>query len=324
MTTAYEGDERLVTVRGRGVGETANAVVKTAQECGYSVAASGPGQFRMIREKRPTWAVVAAILTFPFFGLGLLFLLVKKTDSGSVAVFEGRDGTKVRFVGGIDQEVIDSVSAAPPKTTSSQSSPAPNATKQGESKDAKIQSTPRPHNSAMADVAESVNQEPPTRYPSAAPASPAGNGGGTPALIDSSPIAKDGAARLESIDPSVEMTVARPMRQAVAAQALAVAFPDGRSVELSNGLVIGRSPLLPEGMESLSAMSYPDTSLSKTHLMIESSGTGVVVTDLHSTNGTVLVHGGVTQACSAGTAVRAVAGAEIHAGDVRLLVEPVR
>jgi len=45
------------------------------------------------------------------------------------------------------------------------------------------------------------------------------------------------------------------------------------------------------------------------------------VTDLHSTNGTVLIRGESTSVCPAGRPVNAAVGTEIHAGDVLLQIE---
>ena len=99
-----------------------------------------------------------------------------------------------------------------------------------------------------------------------------------------------------------------------------IVFPDGRSVAVSKGLVIGRSPTPPDGKESLEALPYGDGSLSKTHLMIEPSAAGLEVTDLHSTNGTAIVRGGDTMLCPSGEPVVAGPGIEILAGDVLLRV----
>ena len=321
MTAANEGNERLVTVHGLGVGDTSNLVVSIAQQRGYTVAATGPGQFRMMRQKRPTWAVVAAILTFPFLAIGLLFLLVKKTDSGTVAVFEARDGTKVRFVGGIDDEIVDSIAS---RTASrdgvAAAAVAPSVDRTAVASEDEI---PKP----MPPVA--APDEPAAQKDSMVGAGPAATrssrtattGSEPTTLIESSPIARPTEPSPVSDITDLDKTVARPRRASASSGSVVVSFPNGRSVPLSNGIVVGRSPQVPAGMGALALVPYPDGSLSKTHLTIEPTAGGITVTDLHSTNGTEIVTGDSARACPPGEAVGVDAGVEVRAGDVAIRIE---
>jgi len=52
---------------------------------GYQLSAS-PGLIVLIRRYRPTWAIVLAILGALIFLLGLLFLLVKNTETLTISV----------------------------------------------------------------------------------------------------------------------------------------------------------------------------------------------------------------------------------------------
>ena len=76
---------------------------------GYTVVASGPNRFRMARTYRPKWALIAAVATAAFVGLGLLFLLVKRTETGDVVVAEDRAGVKLRLTGALQQPVVDAL-----------------------------------------------------------------------------------------------------------------------------------------------------------------------------------------------------------------------
>ena len=323
MTTEFSGEEQLLTIHGRGVGEVTDMVVKLAQEDGYSVAATGPGQFRVVRQKRPTWAVVAAILTFPFLGIGLLFLLVKKTDSGTVAVFEGRDGTKVRLVGAIDPSITQQLTAGEkvgaPVAAERRERPEVQATRSTAA--APLPDKPHPTASPQASVSQPAAA---TRLAS----SPSrgvqvSRQADAPSLIDSSPLAKS-AARPEPLDPSVEMTVARPMTAVPAEAGIFLKFPDGRSVPLGRGIILGRSPQAPDGWAALLSLAYPDGSLSKTHAALEPSGSGLTVTDLHSTNGTMITNGGQTSLCDPGKPVDVQEGTQILAGDVTIEIRGSR
>ena len=129
--------EHLIEATGLGPGAAADRVVQVAMAHGYTVVASGPNRFRMARTYRPKWALFAAVGTAVFVGLGLLFLLVKRTETGDVVVAEDRSGVKVRLTGQLQQPVIDALrsalgSAAATSTPNSnqataQSAPAPAA-----------------------------------------------------------------------------------------------------------------------------------------------------------------------------------------------------
>jgi len=89
---------------------------------GYTVVAVGPNRFRVARVFRPTWAVVLAVLTVALCGVGLLFLLVKHTETGDAVIAEDRAGVKLRLSGALRPQMVAAVRAAmmswaPPATT---------------------------------------------------------------------------------------------------------------------------------------------------------------------------------------------------------------
>ncbi len=314
MTADMGGDERVVTIHGHGVGDVATFVVKAAQERGYSVAATGPGQFRMVRQERPVWAVVAAILGFPFLGLGLLFLLVKKVDSGSVAVFDGRDGTKVRFVGAIDEDIVDALLRVSDSGSRVREPlpPPPGSQRDvvGGARRASQPPAPSPDPDSAQDRHRAVGVPSARLVPP--PAEP-------PTVIDASPLMR--SDRLGSAtDPSTDETVARPKQRRGSDESVAVVLPDGRSEPLGTGVVIGRDPEPPHGKQGLSPVAYQDASLSKTHMMVEPKGSRIEVTDLHSTNGTCIVDSGTETPCAPGVSTTLPEGAEILAGDVTVRI----
>lgn len=59
------------------------------------------------RTFRPTWALVLAIVLFPLGGVGLLFLLVKKTDGGEVVAVDGPTGTVVSVPPVVSEAAFD-------------------------------------------------------------------------------------------------------------------------------------------------------------------------------------------------------------------------
>jgi hypothetical protein len=54
-----------------------------------------PGRISVARTRRPRWALVACVATVWLAGLGLLFLLVRRTDAGEVTVHDGPRGCVV-------------------------------------------------------------------------------------------------------------------------------------------------------------------------------------------------------------------------------------
>ena len=140
--------ERLVEIAGRGIGDASEQVVRVGELQGYTVVASGPGTFRLVRSTRPKWAVALAVLFAPALGLGLLFLLIRKNESGVVTVFEDRAGVKARVIGAIDPALVQFL--AQPE----QASPVAAARVAGSAADAATVSPPQA--SFSRDVATSV------------------------------------------------------------------------------------------------------------------------------------------------------------------------
>jgi len=120
--------EQLIEVNGLGLGAASERVVQVATAHGYTVVASGPNRFRMARTYRPQWALIAAVATAVFVGLGLLFLLVKRTETGDVVVAEDRSGVKVRLTGALQPAVINALRQALGATSQSAVAPAATAT----------------------------------------------------------------------------------------------------------------------------------------------------------------------------------------------------
>jgi len=101
--------EQQIEVTGLGLGAASERFVQVAMAHGYTVVASGPNRFRMARTYRPKWALIAAVATAAFVGLGLLFLLVKRTETGDVVVAEDRAGLSLRLTGALQQPFVDAL-----------------------------------------------------------------------------------------------------------------------------------------------------------------------------------------------------------------------
>lgn len=279
--------EQLIEVSGLGLGATCERFVQVAMAHGYTVVASGPNRFRMARTYRPKWALIAAVATAVFVGLGLLFLLVKRTETGDVVIVEERSGVKLRLTGSLQPPVVEalrqslegSVSATPAMVAMS------------------------PRSQATAPTAPPVVAAVPSQP--ASPVQPVAAPSLTPAPPPPQPVAP--------------LVVPAAPLHAGPAQPLLV-FADGRAIQVNAGGVLGRDPssdpALPGGL------LYPvaDPSLSKTHLSFGPLPHGVWVVDHHSTNGTVVSANGVTSPCAPGVRVEAPFGAQVVAGDLSLVV----
>ena len=104
--------EQIIHVSGVGLGATSERFVQIAMAHGYTVVASGPNRFRLARTYRPKWATVAAIGTAVFVGLGLLFLLVKRVETGEAVIAEERAGIRVRLTGELLPSLVETLSLA--------------------------------------------------------------------------------------------------------------------------------------------------------------------------------------------------------------------
>jgi hypothetical protein len=79
---------------------------------GLAVHELAPGRISVSRNRRPPWAIVACILTLPLALLGLLFLLVKRTESGELVVADGPRGCVVTVPPILDAAAVAALEAA--------------------------------------------------------------------------------------------------------------------------------------------------------------------------------------------------------------------
>lgn len=112
-----------------------------------------------------------------------------------------------------------------------------------------------------------------------------------------------------------------PPPQVNQAAAWHIQIDDGRVVALDRPVLIGRSPSGPPGERTI-ALPDETRSVSKTHVRLEVRGGSVLVTDVHSTNGVVIVTSGAAVACEPGEATLAPAWSTVRFGDRELRVLP--
>ncbi|GIG27525.1 FHA domain-containing protein [Cellulomonas marina] len=165
----------------------------------------------------------------------------------------------------------------------------------------------------------------------AVPASSVRDSSGAPSVRSVPSSAPD--ADLEALGP-VALTVRRPAPSSApqvppvdgsgsASPAARLVTADGRQVVVGGTTLVGRRPVLRDGVEVLCLLD-PARAVSKTHLQLAVDPGGLWLTDCGSTNGTLveLAAGGRVQAVP-GVRVRLHVGDEVRLGDQRLRVDAV-
>lgn len=84
-------------------------VSATAGASDYSMNSAGRNTLVLTRQYRPTWAIVLAILGLIFFLIGLLFLLVKNTETLTVTLASEAGGTRVNVTGRATHEMASRI-----------------------------------------------------------------------------------------------------------------------------------------------------------------------------------------------------------------------
>ena len=134
--------------------------------------------------------------------------------------------------------------------------------------------------------------------------------------------APSGTARQEPVGPPVhpDDEDVEATRRAGTGNAVrwAMELPDGRTIEIRETTVVGRNPSPPADAPGAATVSLADhtKSVSKTHAMVQARDGLVWITDLHSTNGTVLTNpAGESLTTHAGNPTPAGEGWQIAFGD---------
>jgi hypothetical protein len=81
-------------------------VTATAGTSGYTMNTAGSNSLVLTRKYLPTWAIIVAIVGALVMLLGLLALLVRNTESLTIALAEVEGGTRVTITGVATPEMI--------------------------------------------------------------------------------------------------------------------------------------------------------------------------------------------------------------------------
>lgn len=296
---AAGADYRTIRARGLNAQEVeAQLVSVLADERSFEVRRIGPGRLGVYRTYRPTWALVLTIVLLPFAGVGLLFLLVKKSEPGEVLIVDGPTGTQVTLPPVVPDDLDALIDARLTGGTTSTETVAA-AVGNGPSGAAKRASGPNL-------ISEVPGPE----------ASPEARGPGvTTRPVPPRSVAAD--FRAEDIDA---VTVKRPAVGAVPSRQsndLLLRF-GVVSVVLSHGdvIVLGRAPSGWAGARQVVVPGDAST-VSKTHATVRVTQAGAEVMDLDSTNGTLIERDGAVLSLQPGQAVPLREGDAVVFGAVR-------
>ncbi len=153
----------------------------------------------------------------------------------------------------------------------------------------------------------------------ARPASPAGPP--SPAGPASPAGPPSPASRAKPPLPATPVIPATPATR----RSVGIVLDTGERYEISESLLLGRSPVDPSGRGDRALLAWPDLTrrVAKTHVLLEWSGTVLWVTDLHSVTGTVLVDpAGDRQLLAPDVRAAAVVGSTVECGGRSVKVVP--
>lgn len=99
MAAAGQSYNQLVVLSGDPDTTMQDLVAAVSGAPGYTVNMGGPGSLLLTRKYTPTWAVVLGIIGLLIFLLGMLFWLVKNTETVTASLRPVTGGTEVRVSG---------------------------------------------------------------------------------------------------------------------------------------------------------------------------------------------------------------------------------
>ena len=261
-------------------GLTDAIIAASAGVYGYRPLSVGIDRASFARTLRPAWATVAAVVTAPTI-IGLLFLLVRTTESFMCTVREDHTGISARIHGRLHPALlarIEELCARGP----------------GE---APVPSAPPGLAAPVAGIGP-------------APASPAAR-----SLLAAGPLPQSAAVSAPQVIPSLlspspwllasqEMLEAEPVlnestrvaatlrgsrRDGSRSPLMMLRFDDGRLAEISGFALIGRNPIGADGDPQAKLVVVDHDTVSKTHLAVGVSDGVAWVADRHSTNGSAVI-----------------------------------
>jgi hypothetical protein len=279
-----------------GSGDAFERLIGAVSEDGsYHAVQVAPDRLQFARTFRPTWAIVVGAITVPIALLGVVFLLIKSTETCLAVVEADHRGTRVRLAGKLSSAALGRVRVA---------------LGDGNERPAQPGAIGRP----VASAFEAGGARP--SFVDAQDREPDRAVWGTPdyATPQNASVAAP-ISSVASFAASVPL-VALPVVQSTAPIPVLL-LDDGRRLELTRHNLLGRDPVgaADEGAAQLITVLDESRSVSKTHLAISYLDGAWHVVDRHSTNGVNIVGpDGIERAVRPGESTEVPAGSTVRFG----------
>lgn len=313
MTTAGTAlHERVLHVDGRDAAAAGReAVLLFGRDGGYHAQQVAPDTYQFTRSYRPAWAIVLGILTAPFFGLGILFFFVRRTESCTVSVEPTATGSSLRVSGKLTDAALQRLRALAGEGGAGWN---PTGVDRAWAEAAAGRVPEAPSEGMTDPVAPAAALIESVPAPAAAPQAEVG----------------DAPAPVVAVEEPAELTIARPVRAtaprpaaAMVMEGFVLRFDDGTEAPLPPRGVVGRDPAGDDAVPI--RILDADHSVSKTHFAIGTDRVGIWIEDRHSTNGTAIVDAaGHPVTIPAGERVVVKPGAVVVFGERRMEVVDAR
>jgi hypothetical protein len=329
-------------------------VLQAMDDGAYRGGQLGPSRYLFVRAARPVWATLCGIVLLPALGLGVLLLLMRRTESCTLTITDTYRGTTLSIEGRLLPEQRDRLRGAVGKGPVVDLLPDPPAEASGipegarPADDARIRGwgsqpvggpMPSPLEERRPAFRGSAMD---TRARQAHTVARPGAPGSIPAPADPATVARPTPAAPAAATSTVARPAPAPGRDAATVARTAAAAPSepaapaasapttfalrtgGALIAIDPIVVLGRAPAAPAGRLAAArpvALDDPSMQVSKTHLAVWAKDGILVAEDLRSTNGSQVVdRDGTTRVLGPGQPLEVQLGARLLLGGLSLEV----
>lgn len=265
-----------------------NRAVAVLQTGGYTVRSTSESEAIGVKRVIPGWAIFLAVVFGLFCLVGLLFLLIKEDREVRASIIVSPDGEAIAVSGSMNSSTVARLRA---ELEGAYPSPAP---------------VPEMPADPPVDAAPVARGRATHRRGTASRGACRHGGrhgdataGGSSVswaapvvadVVDDAALAAPIIAVPGGLDDVEAYTIARPRRGSSSEESPRLRFDDGTELTVSDLVLVGRDPAAADGemTAQLVPLDDPTRGLSKTHAALAVVDGRLVVTDRHSTNGTVV------------------------------------
>lgn len=266
-----------------------NRAVAVLQTGGYTVRSTSESEAIGVKRVIPGWAIFLAVVFGLFCLVGLLFLLIKEDREVRASIIVSPDGEAIAVSGSMNSSTVARLRA---ELEGAYPSPAPVPEMPA---DPPVDAAPVARAVVPPTVAEPLPVAPAATEAGTVTPPPGGSSVSWAApvvadVVDDAALAAPIIAVPGGLDDVEAYTIARPRRGSSSEESPRLRFDDGTELTVSDLVLVGRDPAAADGemTAQLVPLDDPTRGLSKTHAALAVVDGRLVVTDRHSTNGTVV------------------------------------